>query len=231
MATDSACDAETAASIIDFIRRNRVSTTEVADALGKHGALSGPVAVNTGHHRVGPVHWAYAYDHSNWSVHEQIAAAPAGSIVVISHHNTSGRSAVGDLVAKFLILYRQCHALVVQGPVRDADQMRRNNWPLWCEGFNPVGCTNDKPTSALPPGALDTERERFSGAVAVCDDGGVVIIEARELTDQLLDSLERIEALEDEWYDGIDRLKLSTFEVVCLRKAGRRESDEPRGSE
>jgi 4-hydroxy-4-methyl-2-oxoglutarate aldolase len=60
----------TSTAIIDYLRRNRVSSTEVADALGKSGAIDGVAAVNRGHYRVGPVHWVYAYDESNWPMHE-----------------------------------------------------------------------------------------------------------------------------------------------------------------
>lgn len=215
MNLDGTTGQSTADEIIDFIRRNRVSTTEVADALGKKGVLEGVSAVNHGHHRVGPVLWVYAYDDSNWSVHEGIAAAPEGSVVVVSHFNTNGRSAVGDLVAKYLLLYRGCHALVADGPVRDAHQLKKEDWPVWCRGFNPVGCFKDQPDRPLPPGALEDERRRFEGAIAVCDDGGVVVIEQSEISPVLLQRLRDVEAIEDQWYDGIDRLKLSTFDVIC----------------
>ena len=48
--------------IIEKIRRNRISTTEVADCLGKTGALPGVAALNRGHFRVGEIFWTYAYN-------------------------------------------------------------------------------------------------------------------------------------------------------------------------
>ena len=39
--------------ILDYLVRNRVSTTEVADALGKTGVLPGLIPVNRGHYRAG----------------------------------------------------------------------------------------------------------------------------------------------------------------------------------
>ncbi len=51
--------------IIDYIRRNRVSTTEVADCLGKAGVLPNVMPINRGHFKVGNVKWVYAFDNSN----------------------------------------------------------------------------------------------------------------------------------------------------------------------
>ena len=58
--------------IIEYIQMNKVSTTEVADCLGKTGVLPGIYPVNQGQFRAGRVKWVYAYNESNWDVHEQI---------------------------------------------------------------------------------------------------------------------------------------------------------------
>lgn len=203
--------------IIGYIRANRVSTTEVADCLEKSGNIESVTAVNRGHFRVGPVHWAYAYDQSNWPVHEQIRAAEKDSVVVVSSFACGERAIVGDLVAKFLLLYRQCEALVVDGNVRDAHRLIKENWPVWSTGFNPVGCFNEE--VELPHDEfVERERERYRDAIAVCDDTGVVIIPASQQNDDFLHKLEAMEAQEDEWYDCIDRRKWDTFETICLKK-------------
>ena len=46
--------------IIEYIRVNKVSTTEVADCLGKTGALTDVMQVNRGHIKVGKIKWVYA---------------------------------------------------------------------------------------------------------------------------------------------------------------------------
>ena len=61
---------EMEAKIIDFIKRNRVCTTEVADCLGKTGVLENVMPINQGQFKVGNVKWVYAYAESNWHVHQ-----------------------------------------------------------------------------------------------------------------------------------------------------------------
>ena len=69
--------------IIKTIKRNRISTTEVADCLGKTGVLKGADAINRGHFCVGPIKWIYAYQNSNWTVHEQARDIHEGDVVFI----------------------------------------------------------------------------------------------------------------------------------------------------
>ena len=106
--------------IIDRIQRNRISTAEVTDCLEKTGALPRVVALNRGHHRVGKVFWTYAHEARNWHLHEQLRGAPERAVIVTEAFECEGRALYGNLVAKFLLLYRQAAALVACGNLRDA---------------------------------------------------------------------------------------------------------------
>ena len=204
--------------IIDFIRRNRVSSTEVADCLGKYGAIENVKAINRGTFKVGNVFWAYAYGGSNWSLHKQIEDVQEGDVVYIEGHECGERALFGDLVSKFLILYRQAAAIVVKGNMRDVPRLIKENWPIWCQGFNPIGCINEKLPGDLHESLLKAQKDKYHGAIAVCDDTGVAIIPKEKHTKDFIDKLKWIEEQEDLWYDAIDRKKLSTFETVCLKK-------------
>ncbi|MCH7532045.1 MAG: RraA family protein [Gemmatimonadetes bacterium] len=208
---------EATAALVDYIRRNRVSSTEVADALGKTGALPGMTAVTRGHFRVGVVEWIYAYEESNWPVHEQIQDIPEASIVLIEAFDCAGRAIFGDIVAKYMLLYRQASALVVQGALRDAHRLIKEGWPIWCTGFNPVGCFNRKPSAPLDPAVVKQRQETRQGAIAVCDDTGVVVIPPDRHNEEFLERLQFIEEQEDIWYECIDRKKWSTFRTICLK--------------
>ncbi|MFP4260949.1 MAG: RraA family protein [Opitutales bacterium] len=205
-------------SIIDYIRRNRVSTTEVADCMGKSGLLRDVTAINRGHFRVGNIKWVYAYDETNWHAHEQIASAKERDIVFIESIDCADRAIVGELVAKYLILYLQANAIVCSGNLRDAAALIRENYPIWCKGFSPIGCFNKQPDKPLPESLYKAHKEKYDGAIAVCDDCGVVIIPKELHTETFLKKLVAIEEQEDIWFDRLDRQKESTFDIVCLKK-------------
>jgi regulator of RNase E activity RraA len=204
--------------IIDYIARNRVSSTEVADALGKTGAIPGVTAINQRHFRVGNVFWAYAWGGTNWHVHEQIQRAGQDDVVFIEVFDCGDKAIFGDLMAKYILLYRQARAIVVTGNVRDAHRLIKENWPIWCQGFNPIGCVNEDRAVSLDSALLEEHRRLYMGAVAVCDDTGVVIIPKDMHNQAFLERLHLIEEQEDQWYECIDRKKWSTFNTVCLKK-------------
>jgi 4-hydroxy-4-methyl-2-oxoglutarate aldolase len=204
--------------IIDRIKRNRISSTEIADCLDKTGAIRGVTPLNKGHFKVGEVFWIYAYNESNWEVHEQVSQAPENSIVLVEAFNCGERAIFGELVAKYLILYRQIAGMVVQGWLRDIPHLLKENWPIWAEGGTPIGCFNRKNEMPFDSDIIADRREHFDGAIAVCDDSGVVIIPKERHNKAFLDKLTWIEEQEDIWFDCIDRKKWNTFDTVCLKK-------------
>jgi len=200
--------------ILDYCIENRVSTTEVADALGKAGVLANMTPLNQNHYRVGPVRTIFAANNSNYSVHEQIRDVQRGEIVIILTHECDGRSIIGDLVCKFVLLYKGAAALVVQGMVRDAAVLRREGYPVWSEGVSPLGCFNS-PGDPYPHELEEKMRSAYEGGIAVCDDGGVTVIPRKKLNDEMLTRLRRIEMQEDIWYFCLDTLKWDTKRIVC----------------
>lgn len=204
--------------IIDYIRRNRVCTTEVADCLGKSGVLENVMPINQGQFRVGNVHWVYTHEESNWEVHEQVIDTQEGDIVFVEAFDCKQRAIFGELVAKYMILYCQAAAIICNARLRDAAALLKEKYPIWCTGFTPVGCFNRKPEHALDPALIAEHRARYNGAIAVCDDCGVVLIPKEHHTEEFLQKLHHIEEQEDIWFSRLDHHKENTFEIVCLKK-------------
>lgn len=204
--------------IIDFIKRNRVCTTEVADCLGKSGALENVMPINQGQFKVGNVHWVYTHEESNWEVHEQVVDTKENDIVFIEAFDCNNRAIIGELVTKYIILYRQASAIVCNAKFRDAAALLKEKYPVWCTGFTPVGCFNRKPMKELDADIISKHRAMYDGAIAVCDDCGVVIIPKELHTEEFLQKLHHIEDQEDVWFDRLDHYKDNTFQIVCLKE-------------
>lgn len=199
--------------IIDYIRNNRVSTTEVADALGKSGVLTGVRPVTNDHYVVGPVRCIFAAHGSNYDVHHQIRNLERGEVALVLTHECGDAAVLGDLVAKYSLLYKGASALVVDGYVRDAARLRREHYPIWATGLTPLGCVN-VPAEAFPAKLAEEMRAQYEGGIAICDDGGVVVIPPFALDEEMLDRLDRIELQEDIWYFCLNTLKWDTKQIV-----------------
>lgn len=205
--------------IINYISKNRVSTTEVADCLGKSGVVQDVLPLNPRHFAVGEICYLYAVQDSNWTVHEKLdGCSVSNKIVFIDAIDTHNRAVIGDLVSKYVLLYCGNKAIVCTGKMRDAHCLIKENYPIWCKGVSPIGCFN-KPVDSMDfEEIINERREFFHGAIAVCDDSGVVVIPKSEINGIFYDKLVAIEQQEDIWYDCIDRRKWSTYKTVCLKE-------------
>lgn len=204
--------------IISKIKKNRISTTEVADCMNKTGVLEHAHALNRGHFAVGNVKWIYAYDDSNWSIHEMARDVQEGDIVFIEAFNCGDRATIGELVSKYILLYCQASAIISNANMRDGNDLIKQNYPVWCKGLNPVGCFNRKIEQPLQKDILESHYEKYEGSIAVCDDTGVVIIPKELHTEEFLEKLDKIEEQEDIWFNCLDHKKWNTYDIVCLKK-------------
>lgn len=208
----------TVADLISVIEKNRISSTEVADALDKTGVIPHLLPVNTNRHVAGRVHYVYAFDESNWPLHEQIQEIPEDCLLFVDSFNCNNKAIFGDLVSKYLILYKRVKGVVVNGYMRDIPDIKKYSFPIWCQGYTPLGCYN-KPVELSPETAAQVEenRKRFQDGILVCDDSGCTLIEGRLINEDTYKRLELIELQEDIWSFCINTLKWSTYETVCLK--------------
>ncbi len=202
--------------IVELIRKNRISTTEIADALGKTGSLPGLLPLNSLKYAVGKVRLIEPMNDSNYILHKELEAVEPGEVVHIRPIGFSDVAVFGDLVAKYTLLYKQAAAIVVEGNVRDTARLVREQYPIWCMSSNPVGAVNFKTHSEET--RVGSEQSRVRGGIAVCDEGGVVIIPANLINSDLSKKLQHIEALEDLWHYCLNTLKWSTYDIVVKKR-------------
>lgn len=205
--------------MVKTIERNRISATEIADALGKSGVIEGPQAINPGKHVTGKAKYVYAFDESNWPIHEQVTDLEEDIVLYVDTFNCNNKAIFGDLVAKYIILYKRVKGVVVNGLVRDIPNLRKHNYPIWCTGFTPLGCFN-KPVTESPEliQLVEKRRKQFDGGILTCDDSGCTLIAPELVTEETLRKLDLIELQEDIWFFCIDTLKWTTYDTVCKKR-------------
>ncbi len=205
--------------IINLIERNRISSVEIADALGKIGVLDNISILNSGKFCVGEVQYIYGYSETNWPIHEQGEKVKEHGLLYVDTFECNNKAAFGDLVSKYLILYKRMKGIVVNGLVRDVHTLKKENYAIWSLGTTPLGCFN---VNVPEPSHIREEalkrKEYFDGSIMVCDDSGCTVIAKEHINESTLKKLEFIELQEDIWYYCIDTLKWSTYETVCLKK-------------
>jgi regulator of RNase E activity RraA len=115
-------------------------------------------------------------------------------------------------------LYKKANAIVVNGLVRDAHTIIKENYPIWAKGVSPIGCENIKNIIDLSSDEFTKLKSVYDGNIMVCDDSGVVMIPSINYTDEFIKKLHFIEYQEDILFYCLDTLKMSTFDIVCKKK-------------
>ena len=176
--------------IINYIKKNRVSTTEIADALSKKGSFLHlkPIDYQNSLHKTGKIKCIFAYNNSNYLVHKDAKKVCKDDVVLIFTHECGENSIIGDLISKYLILYKEAAAIAVMGNVRDLPKLTKERYPIWCRGFNPVGVVNNF-TGNFPKKIMKEILSLYEGGIAVCDLTGVVAIKKRMSMKKLLKKL------------------------------------------
>ena len=204
---------------IELIEANKISTTEVADILGKTGQIEGVRPLNQGMFKAGEVKVVYAINNSNYEVHRQLAESDDIKNKILFVYNVNcDRAVFGDLVTKYIMLYKRAKAIVINGKLRDAHTLIKEKYPIWLEDVSPIGCINRPNGPDLTEEELKKLKAQYDGAIMVCDDSGVVMIPKDKINEKLLTKLEFIEFQEDIWFYCVDTLKMSTFDTVCKKK-------------
>ena len=203
---------------INLIEANKISTTEVADVLGKTGQIPDVRALNKGKFCAGDVVCLYAINNSNYELHRQLANADLNGKILFVYNVNCDRAVFGDLVSNYILLYQRAKALVINGKLRDAHTLIKEGYPIWCTEVTPIGCVNYQNGDDLTSEQITELKAKYEGSIMVCDDSGVVMIPKEKIDQQLLSKLEFIEFQEDIWFYCLDTLKMSTYDIVCQKK-------------
>lgn len=203
--------------LIKFLRTNKISTTELADSLAKTGGIPALLPIIAESYAVGVAHCIFTANGSNYYVHEQVTAIQPGEIALIFSEYCEGRAVFGDIIARYILEVKKATAVVVQGAIRDADEIRESGYPVWSQGFAPIGCVNI-PTVPFPADQEHSLRQKYENCILVCDGCGVVAILEKYQNEDTLRRLQALRVQEQVWNHCIFELGWNTYETICQKR-------------
>jgi 4-hydroxy-4-methyl-2-oxoglutarate aldolase len=169
----------------------RLGTATVYEAQGQTGLLNDrmkPIQQDTS--VCGPAVTVICPAGDNLMVHAAVECCEPGDILVVTTEGESNKFGMtGDLITKSL-MKRGVKALIMDGGVRDTQQLRGMGFPVWTTSIACTGTTKNKAGWVNSPvvcaGALVEP-----GDLVVADDDGVVVVKRNEIGQALEKSLGR----------------------------------------
>jgi len=160
----------------------RLGVATVHEAQGKTGLVDIPLLqVVPGTRVAGRARTALCGNGDNLMVHAAVARAGPGDVLVLTMPDPIPVALIGDLLAT-QALDQGVAAMLVDGAVRDLDELRELGLPIWTRFVRAQGATKEH------VGALDTRvavggAEVDPGDVIVLDADGAVVVKADRVDD------------------------------------------------
>jgi 4-hydroxy-4-methyl-2-oxoglutarate aldolase len=178
--------------VSEFGELARLGVATVYEAAGRQGLVDEDfIRLIPGSGAAGPARVAVCGPADNRAVHEVTAHVQPGDIVVLTMDNPVPVALIGDLLVTQLKA-QGAAGVLVNGSVRDADQLRELGLPIWTRWIRVRGATKEHRGTVDRPAIVGGTLIRPGDAV-VMDGDGVVVVAADRIDEVIAASLAREE--------------------------------------
>jgi 4-hydroxy-4-methyl-2-oxoglutarate aldolase len=173
---------------LDELRRLGVAT--VHEAQGKTGLVDLPlVQIVAGSRVAGPARTVLCGNGDNLMVHAAVAHADPGDVLVVTMPEPTPVALIGDLLATQAI-DQAVAAILVDGAVRDVEELRELGLPIWAQYVRAQGATKEH-VGELDAPVVVGGAQIDPGDVVVLDADGAVVVKADHVDDVVAAALQR----------------------------------------
>ena len=191
----------------------RIPTTIASDVMGRGNMMHSSIKpLKNSVHVAGSAVTVECTEGNNLLVHQALYIAQPGDVLVIDGKGFTERSIWGG-VQTFVAKQRKFAAVVIDGTVRDSEEIRRSGVPVFCKGATPAGPLKETSGNVNVPISCGGMKVN-PGDIVIADDDGVVVVPLAQAGEVLERSQERLR-VEKKWMAGIKKGK-STLEVIDL---------------
>lgn len=168
----------------------RLGTATVYEAAGRVGLLDAPlVQIVPGTRAAGPARIARCGQDDNLMAHAVMARLQPGEVLVLAMPEPSPVALIGDLLATQAQV-RGAAAILVDGAVRDSEELARMALPVWARWVRARGATKTQVGELDVPVEVAGQQIR-PGDIVILDDDGGAIVPAERVDDVLAAALAR----------------------------------------
>jgi 4-hydroxy-4-methyl-2-oxoglutarate aldolase len=178
--------------VTDYAALARLGVATVHEAAGRTGVVDIPlIQVVPGSRIAGPARTALCAPGDNTMVHALIAHAQPGDVLVLTSVDPAPVALVGELLAT-QALVRGVAGILVDGAVRDVEELAEIGLPVWARFVRAQGATKGEVGQLDVPVVVGGVEIR-PGDIVVMDCDGAMVLPNGQLATALPLALERAE--------------------------------------
>jgi len=190
--------------VTDYAELAALGVATVHEAAGRTGVVDLPLTrVVPGSRVAGPARTALCMPGDNTMVHALVAHARPGDVLVLTSAEPAPVAFVGDLLATQALAQRVA-GILVDGAVRDLDELAELGLPIWARFVRAQGATKGAVGKLDVPVVVGGAEIR-PGDLVVMDCDGAVVVPAERVDEMLPAARERAEretAVRQRYRDG-----------------------------
>jgi regulator of RNase E activity RraA len=192
-----------------------VPSSIVSDCLNRYYGMNSEIRpIFEGIRLCGPALTIQSMAGNNLMSHYALTFAEPGDVLVIDARGYVGNAVWGSVQALYAVK-RGVAGLVIDGAIRDVEDMRRIRFPVFCKGITPAGPHKGWADSINVPiqcGGMPVH----PGDMIIGDDDGVAVVPLESLKQVCEESLMRMKT-EASWLEKIEKGQ-SSLDAVGLRR-------------
>ena len=127
----------------------------------------------------GPAYTVKARAGDNLALHAALNYCNEGDFIVVSNEEDDTRALMGEIMMAWLMCTKKVAGIVLDGPIRDIDEIGKWDFPVYCTGTTPGGPYKDGPGEINVPiscGGVSVN----PGDIILADPDGVIVIPRRD---------------------------------------------------
>jgi regulator of RNase E activity RraA len=168
----------------ELVRRfAEFASPNLADAMGRFHFVDHEIQSRTGVPLCGVAVTVMARPADNLMVHKALEIAQPGDVVVVSTNGNTTSAVFGELMGHSAVASR-LGGLVVDGAIRDVEELTALKFPVFSRTVSPGGCDKDGPGEINVPIACGNTVV-MPGDIVVGDSQGVVVIPQQDAAEVL----------------------------------------------
>lgn len=115
----------------------------------------------------------------NLALHAALNMAQEGDVLVVSNEEDNTRALMGEVMMAYLYLVKKVAGIILDGPIRDIDEIGHWDFPVYATGTTPGGPYKEGPGEVNVPiacGGISVN----PGDIILADPDGIIVIPPKD---------------------------------------------------
>lgn len=144
---------------------------------------------------VGPAYTVKGRAGDNLALHAALNFCGEGDVLVVSNEEDNTRALMGEVMMAYLKYTKKIAGIILDGPIRDIDEIGKWDFPVYCTGTTPGGPYKEGPGEINVPiscGGVSVN----PGDIIVADPDGIIAIPRKDAAG-ILEAAKKFQAADE----------------------------------